>query len=70
MRIHTQGGYILKGYTTVLISPHRVRRFLFRIETVVLPPQEELSVTVLNLCKTFKAQYLQDCKQDIVSDKR
>ena len=50
--------------------PYRVRRLWFRIETVVLPPQEDLSMAVVNLCNTFKAQYLEVCKEDIVSDKR
>ena len=42
----------------------------FRIEMVVLPPEKDLSIAVVNLCNTFKAQYLEACKAEIVSDKR
>ena len=56
--------------SNLIYSPCRIRHFWFHIETVVLPPEKELSVAVLNLCNTFKAQYLQDCKRDIVRDKR
>lgn len=48
----------------------KLRKIWFRIETVVLPPEKEQSIAVVNLCNTFKAQYLEACKAEIVSDKR
>ena len=56
-------------YVTV-IDIFRIRKLLFRIETVVLPLESELDVAVVNLCAIFQTRYLQQCKEDIVSDKR
>lgn len=49
---------------------YRIRKLLFRIETVTLPLKSELDVAVVNLCSIFQVKYLQECKEDIVSDKR
>ena len=55
---------------TIVIDVFRIRKLLFRIETVVLPLESELDVAVVNLCAIFQTRYLQQCKEDIVSDKR
>ena len=54
----------------MLVLFYRIRKLLFRIETVSLPLESELDVAVVNLCSIFKTRYLQQCKEDIVSDKR
>lgn len=46
----------------------RLRKVLYKVETVVII--EQPSSAVINLCQTFKTQYLQLCKEELVSDKR
>ena len=48
----------------------RVRRILFKIESVHLPVESELSSTVKALCLEFKQQHLAECRHTIESDKR
>ncbi len=54
----------------IIIDIFRIRKLLFHIETVALPLESELDVAVVNLCAIFQTRYSQQCKEDIVSDKR
>jgi hypothetical protein len=48
----------------------RVRRILFKIESVHIPVESDLSSTVKALCLEFKQQHLAECRHAIESDKR
>ncbi|XP_011402850.1 PREDICTED: integral membrane protein GPR155-like isoform X2 [Amphimedon queenslandica] len=47
----------------------RLRGCFFKVEVVELPEENELTVAQMTLCNIFKNNYLQKCKDDIVSDK-
>ena len=49
---------------------YRVRTLLFNIETVVLPPRDELDATTTTICSTFRARHLERCKENILGDRR
>ena len=49
---------------------YRLRQLFFKVETVSLPREDELEVSVLDLCRTFNERYKDLCKEDIVVDKR
>ena len=48
----------------------RLRGLFFKIETVIIPPKNELGANVVSHCSTFKTRYIQQCKEDILSDRR
>ena len=48
----------------------RIRRMLFRLETVTLPLEHEVEPAVKSLCSSFKDLHMVACKEDIVSDKK
>ncbi len=47
-----------------------MRSLLFKIEVVVIPPKDELNADILNLCSTFKTRHIQQCKEDVLADRR
>ncbi len=47
-----------------------MRGLLFKIETVILPPQDELELSVVNQCSEFRNTFLDQCKEEIAKDKR
>jgi predicted permease len=53
-----------------IVIYHKIRRWLFKIEIVALPDQDQLGGATINLCNIFKNRYLSSCKEDIVSNKR
>ena len=48
----------------------RLRGLVFKIETVILPPEDELELSVINLCSAFKNTFLEQCKEEIATNKR
>ena len=48
----------------------RLRGLVFKIETVILPPQDELELSVINLCSGFRNIFLEQCKDEIATDRR
>lgn len=48
----------------------KLRTLLFRIETVILPPRDELDTEVMTTCANFRTRYLDQCKEDILADRR
>ena len=54
----------------LFIMIHRFRSLFFKIETVILPPEEDLDISVVTLCSVFRSKHLQHCKEDIQCDRR
>ncbi|XP_064401866.1 lysosomal cholesterol signaling protein-like [Halichondria panicea] len=48
----------------------KLRRLFFKVEVVDLPREEDVEVSVLDLCKTFNQNHKELCIADIVSNKK
>ena len=53
-----------------MLLTYRLRTLLLKIETVIIPPKDELGASVVLRCSTFRTRYMEQCKEDILSEKR
>lgn len=55
---------------SILSFLFRLRGLFFKIETVIVPPKSELGASVVSRCTSFRTRYMDQCKEDILSDRR